>query len=306
MTKTPAKALLLINPSSRNGAETELQQGLDKLSQAGIEVIQVLSKSSEHACEQIIEHAQSVDFVILAGGDGTISSAAKCLYETGLVFAILPLGTANDFARSVDIPADLEQAFQVIIDNQRRTIDLGWVNGHFFFNVAHIGLGVDITHELTPEVKKTWGVLSYLKALLCAVTRTKSFSVTLIADNKKRRTRSIQLGVGNGRYYGGGNVIDERCTIDDGLLSLYSLKPQSLWDLLTLAPLLRGGKQYQARRTVTARARRIEVHTSSRKEVHADGEPVTFTPAKFKVLPKALQVIAPITPDSHAAQDASL
>lgn len=306
MITAPAKALLLINPDSRNGAEAELVDGLAKLAEAGIELTHVQSLSADHACEEIRKHRDLVDFVILGGGDGTISSAAKCLYETGLTLAILPLGTANDLARSLDIPAELDQAFQIIIDNHRRTIDLGCVNGHLFFNAAHIGLGVDITYELTPEVKKTWGVLSYLKALLCAVARTKSFSVTLVADHKKIKTRSIELGIGNGRYYGGGNVIDEQCTIDNGLLSLYSLKPQSLWELLTLAPLLRDGKIDQMQRVVTVRAKRIEVHTNSRKEVHADGEPVTRTPATFKVIPGALQVIAPITPDSHAAQDAIL
>lgn len=323
MTAAPAKALLLINPSSRSGAEADLIHSFKALNDAGIELIQVQSRSADHACEEIRKHRELVDFVIFGGGDGTISSAAKCLYDTGLAFAILPLGTANDLARSLDIPDDIEQAIQIIVENHRRMIDLGCVNEHLFFNVANIGLGVNITYELTPEVKKTWGVLSYLKALLCAIARTESFPVTLLIDEKKYRTRSIHLGVGNGRYYGGGNVIDEYCTIDNGLLSLYSLKPQSLWELLSLAPLLRGGKQYRTQRTFTAYAKRIEVRTATRMEVHADGEPVTFTPATFKVIPKALQVIAPSTvpdhskpddhtkpderirPDSHAPKDAS-
>lgn len=304
MTKAPAKALLLINPSSRSGAEADLIHGLKTLNDAGIELIQVQSQSAEHACEEIKKYREQIDFVIFGGGDGTISSAAKCLYEINMAFAILPLGTANDLARSLDIPDDIDEAVQIIVENHRRMIDLGCVNEHVFFNVANIGLGVTITYELTPEVKKTWGVLSYLKALLCAVARTESFAVTLLIEGKKYRTRSIHLGVGNGRYYGGGNVIDERCTIDNGLLSLYSLKPQSLWELLTLAPLLRGGKQCRARRTFTARAKRIEIRTSRPMEVHADGEPVTYTPATFKVIPKALQVIAPFKPDSHAPQEA--
>lgn len=258
------KALLLINPASRSGAEAELEQGAKILRDAGIELLQVESKSPEHACDEIRKHRSQIDFVILGGGDGTISSAAKCLYQEQLPFALLPLGTANDLARSLDIPADIEQAFRIIADGNRRRVDLGCVNEHYFFNVANIGLGVNITYELTPEVKKTWGVFSYLKALTAAVAKTESFSVTLTIDGQKRKTRSIQLGIGNGRFYGGGNVIDELCTIDNGLLSLYSLKPQSFLDLLTLAPLLRDGKQNQARRTFTARAKTIEVRTSSR------------------------------------------
>lgn len=294
MTPVPRNALLLINPASRNGAEAELEQGIEKLRQAGIELIEVQSKSADHAREEIKKNSEQIDFVIMGGGDGTISSAARCLYEVKLPFAILPLGTANDLARSLGIPSDLEKAFDIIIEGQLRDIDLGCVNDHLFFNVANIGLGVHITHELTQEVKKTWGVFSYLKALVSAIDRTESFTADLVIDGQRRRTRSIHLGVGNGRFYGGGNVIDDECTIDNGLLSLYSLKPQSLWGLLTLAPLLRGGKQYLAKRTVTARAKRIEVKTRTVHDIHADGEPVSQTPAVFTVIPKALQVFAPI------------
>ena len=293
MSSSPRTALVIINPASRNGAEAELQNGWDTLQNAGIKLIHIESKSAEHTCEEIEKHERDVDFVILGGGDGTLSSAAKCLHKTGLPLAILPLGTANDLARSLSLPDDLEQAFQVIADDHRRTIDLGWVNGHYFFNVANIGLGVEITYELTPEVKKTWGVFSYLKALLAAISRSHSFSITLLIDKKRYKSRSIHLGVGNGRFYGGGNVIDERCTIDNGRLSLFSLKPQSVWGLLTLAPLLRDGKQYQAQRTFTASGKQIEVFTRKPREIHADGEPVSHTPAKFKVIPQALQVIAP-------------
>lgn len=306
MTTASCRALLLINPASRNGAEAELQQGISKLRQAGIELVQIKSESAEHASDQIKQYAEEIDFVIIGGGDGTISSAAQCLHDLTMPFAILPLGTANDLARSLDIPNDLEQAFDIIIENQRRNIDLGCVNGHFFFNVANIGLGVHITYELTPEVKKTWGVFSYLKALLSALNDTESFIADLTIDGKRRKTRTIHLGVGNGRFYGGGNVIDECCTIDNGLLSFYSLKPQSFWELLTLAPLLRDGKQNQAKRIITARAKRIEVKTNTAQEIHADGEPVTHTPATFTIIPNALQVIAPKTATSSAAEDATL
>lgn len=303
MVTASCKALLLINPASRSGAEAQLDEGIQQLTQAGIELVQVYSKSAVHACDEIKRYRGQVEFVILGGGDGTISSASKCLYDLSLPFALLPLGTANDLARSLSIPNDLTKAFQIIIDNRRRRIDLGWVNGHYFFNVANIGLGVHITHELTPEVKKTWGVLSYLKALLAALDETKSFVLKLNLDGKTYQWRSIHVGVGNGRYYGGGNIIDECCTIDDGLLSLYSLRPQGFWDLLSLAPLLRGGRQYQAQRIFTARARQIEVDTLPSQEVHADGEPVTHTPAIFKVIPNALQVIAPPIPISSAVEE---
>jgi diacylglycerol kinase (ATP) len=285
-------ALLLVNPSSRRGADEDLQEGLDLLAEAGIEVIQQQPASVEEMERLIHEHRERVDFYILGGGDGTISAAAPALRECGKPFAVLPLGTANDLARSIGLPEQLSDVFRLIIANHRRRIDLGSVNGRYFFNVAHIGLGVHITYELTPEIKKRLGVFSYLRAFFRALSRKQTFRVFLQVDDDYYQQKSIHLAVGNGRFYGGGNVVDERAQIDSGELYLYSLKPQSVWELLTLAPLLRGGRQRLVKRTFTAIGRRIQVKTTRPREIHADGEPAGFTPAVFEVLPDALEVFA--------------
>lgn len=295
MPTTPVNtALLIINPNSRQGAEAELDEGLARLAQAGITVVRVASQSPEQSVQAVREHRNNVDLVIMGGGDGTISSMAATLYECGLPLAVLPLGTANDLARSLGLTGGLEQAFDTIIAGRRQRIDLGVVNKHYFFNVAHLGLGVKVTQELTDELKKQWGVFSYLKAFFVALARVKQFKVRLVADGVHYRQRSIQMAVGNGRYYGGGNVIDEATRIDDGQLSLYSLRPQTVWELLTLAPLLRDGRQRYNRRVFYIQAKHIEITAGAKPmAIHADGEPVTQTPATFTVIPQALAVLMP-------------
>lgn len=290
MTPFNRTALLLVNPASRKGSDEDLREGVTLLEEAGIRVLQTPPKSAEHLVQLIRKHRDQVDLFILGGGDGTISAAAPALYECGKPFAILPLGTANDLARSVGVPTDVLEAWRIILSDCRRRIDLGMVNNHYFFNVAHIGLGVHITYELTPEVKKRWGVFSYLQAFFRALSRKRSFRVQLQVDGKVYQQKSIHLAVGNGRFYGGGNVVDERAHIDSGELCLFSLKPQSLWELLTLAPLLRSGKQHLVKRTFTTRGKHIKIQTSHPEEIHADGEPAGFTPAVFKVLPGALEI----------------
>ncbi len=289
-------ALLILNSNSRSGDTADIADGLGLLANNGIQVIQKKTSSAQQTVQHIEDHAQQIQLVILGGGDGTISSAAASLYKHQLPFAILPLGTANDLARSLNIPTTLSGAFQVIVDNHRSRINLGVIDNHYFFNVAHIGLGVKVTSELTPQVKKTWGVFSYLKAAFAAFKKSRPFRVALHVDGKTHYLHSIQIAVGNGRYYGGGNVVDEKSEIDDGTLCLYSLPPSTLWKLLSYAFFLRYGKHHYMQETFTVSGQHIEITTRKPKDIIADGELIAKTPAVFKVIPQALEVIRP-SPD---------
>jgi len=289
----PAKALLLLNPNSRNGKDADIDEGIELLRNAGTEVISKTINQTDTATRLIEEFHEEIQLVIIGGGDGTINSALPALHQFNVPFAILPLGTANDLARTLDIPTDIEGAFNVIYENHYRRINLGIVNDHYFLNVAHIGLGVKVTEELTPDLKRRWGVLSYLKAVLSAFKQNKRFYLNIQKDGKSCSMKSIQVAVGNGRYYGGGNVIDEDSEIDDGLLRLYSLYPLTFWQLLTCAPLLRFGKHKRTPNTFTMSGQEIQISTQPPLEIHADGEQVSRTPAVFKVIPEALSVICP-------------
>lgn len=284
-------ALLIINPNSRNGAQADITEGIQLLEAAGFALIKAESKSAKDTARLINQHHNDIELVIIGGGDGSINSAAGAVYCHRLTLAILPLGTANDLARSLGLPSDLLGVFKIIAAYKCRKIDLGKVDDHYFFNAANIGLGTHVTRELTPEIKKHWGVFSYLRAAFAAFKSNRRFLATIAVDGTQQCVKSIQLAVGNGRFYGGGNIIDEDATIDDGLLKLYSLPPQTMWELLRMAPWLRAGKQRQLQRTFTAVGHRIEINTVPSREVYADGEPVSRTPAVFEIIPQALNVI---------------
>jgi len=286
-----ARALLIVNPDSRKGAGATLQDGTERLQKAGIQVEQLDSGNPAESRKAIKSRSHNLDLVILGGGDGTISSVAGTLLRCRLAFAVLPLGTANDLARSLGVAGSVDDAFSAIIANHRQRIDVGTVDGHYFFNAAQIGLGVKVAEKLTDDVKKRWGVFSYLKALFAALTRSNQFLVRIKVDGHSYRMKSMHLAVGNGRYYGGGNIIGEDACINNGQLSLYSLKPQKVWKLLLLAPLLRTGGQRRARRIFTATGRQIEIVTRHRMAIYADGEPVSHTPARFEIHPATLEAI---------------
>ena len=292
-TRSLKRALVLLNPHSRNGGGDGLCKALEVLRAANIHLLRVETRDPEHLISQIYQHRGRVNQVIVAGGDGTISAAAKAVYDLGLPLGILPMGTANDFARSLGIPADPVAAADIIAQGQTRRINLGSVNGHYFFNVANIGLGPEVTHHLTGDLKKRWGVMSYAAALVEALRRKRSFAVSINVDGKRFATRSLQLAIGNGRFYGGGNVVDESSTIADGKLALYCIKSAKIINLLVLLPLWRLGLwRHGGERVIVESGKTISIDTRKPKEVHADGEAVCYTPAEFRVIEKAIEVYA--------------
>ncbi|GAA6130572.1 lipid kinase [Halopseudomonas sabulinigri] len=292
-------ALLIINPHSRNGQVEALDEAIEVLKASGMEVTVRESESEEHLASLIEQYDRDDGVVVIGGGDGTLSSALDVLYRCQRTVAIFPMGTANDFARSIGVPQDLAGAARVIVEGKRKRVSLGKIeNEHLFINVAHVGLGVDVTHELSSDSKKFFGVFAYLGAFLRAIKGNKSFKLRIQAEDWDCSMKVIHLAVGNGRYYGGGNIVDERATLFDEEFNLFFIKPKPWWQLLLLGPTLRKGafnttEQHIVRNT----ARRFRVQTSHAKELEADGEFKTRTPAEFELIPEAIEAIVGDLPE---------
>lgn len=233
------------------------------------------------------------DRVILGGGDGTLNAAIPGLLAAELPFGILPLGTANDLARSLGIPFSLEEAARIIATEAPRPVDLGEVNGHCYFNVASIGFSAELASELKAEAKKRYGKLGYGVAAFGLLRRARPFTVELLHDGRTERVRTIQVSVGNGRHYGGGMTVSADAQPDDGLLDVYSLEVTHWWRLVALLPWLRRGTQGNWHDVRAFRTTALELRTRRKRPVNTDGELTTQTPARFCLRPAALRVFAP-------------
>lgn len=286
------RVLLIVNRKSRSGA-ADIEAGITRLERRGIQIIEGTLERPEQIPQLIRRYAKDVDCVIIGGGDGSMNAAAPALVETGLPLGVLPMGTANDLARTLKIPIDIAQACDIIADGLRHPIDLGRVNGHYFFNVANIGLGVHVKHHLSHELKQRWGVLSYARGLIKAIKSFRPFHAEIVCDGVRQHVRSIQIAVGNGRHYGGGMTIAEHASIDDHRFFLYSLEPLRFWDMLKVAPAFRAGRFEKHHPVCLRQGRGIEIITRKAMAVTADGELVTRTPAKFQIVPGAVEVFVP-------------
>ncbi|HEY9761740.1 MAG TPA: lipid kinase [Trichocoleus sp.] len=287
------KALLVVNRRARKGQQ-KLDEALEQLQHCGLEWIEASPEAPEQITEAIHYHRKQVDRVIIGGGDGTLNAALPGLIETQLPLGILPLGTANDLARTLGIPATLSNACQILTGGHLTRIDVGWVNGRYFFNVASIGLSVQITHKLNSETKKQWGVFAYPIAALQALRHSRPFWASLcLEDGNMQRMRTVQIAVGNGRYYGGGMTIANDAAITDQQLDVYTLNLKHLWQLAAVLPDMRSGKQTDWSFVEGFRCREVKVTTARPMPVNTDGEITTYTPAHFRIIPQALSVLVP-------------
>jgi len=287
-----SRALVLINPHARQGKKRSLEASyyLDKL---GFKLTEESTENPQHLSEIIRRYQHEVDLVIVGGGDGTLNAAVDALVETQLPLGILPLGTANDLARTLAIPNSLAEACKIISHGEFRQIDLGLVNGKHFFNVASIGLSVKITQRLTKEMKRRWGIFAYAATALQVIWESRPFSAEIRIKDQSFRVKTIQIAIGNGRYYGGGMAVVHDATIDDQRLDLYSLEIENWWQIIPLLPAMRQGKHIRWRGVRALQGQNFDIYTPKPRPINTDGEITTYTPASFQVIPKAITVLVP-------------
>src|SRR3712207_6822240 len=165
------RAALIVNTRSRSGERTFFQ-ALDRLQDLGVSLgvtyaIRDPARLPE-TVREVLDHGSGYRFLILGGGDGSVSSVVDFLAHHHVVLGLLPLGTANDFARTLGIPASVEKACEAIAGGKVVDVDLGLAGDNYYVNVASVGLSVGVTQALSPQLKRTIGALAYPTAAIRA------------------------------------------------------------------------------------------------------------------------------------------
>lgn len=286
------RALLLVNRHARRGQQ-QLDNAVQILRNMGFELCEERIDQPDHLPDIIRQYRDRVDRVIIGGGDGTLNAAVEGLVDTQIPLGILPLGTANDLARTLGISALLPEACRIIATGRIQHIDLGWVNGKYFFNVASLGLSVQITRKLTKQAKQRWGVIAYAATAFQVLWRTRRFTAEIRTDQRSLMVKTAQIAVGNGRFYGGGMAVAADAAIDDERLDLYSLEIDHWWQMLFVLPAMKQGHHATLPWVQAWQGQEFFVYTRKPRAINTDGEITTATPAHFRVIPKALAVVVP-------------
>jgi len=256
----------------------------------------VLVADTRHARDltrAIAEHRGRIDVAAVGGGDGTLIAAIGGLRTARVPLLIVPLGTINELARTLAIPTDIGAACALLDSGETHAIDVGRVNGFWFFNEASIGLSTHVAREQTGAVKSRWGMLAIPIATLRAWRSLRPYHLDVVGENGSHtRFRTMQLTIANS-YRFGGVVENPDARIDDGMLDLYSIELRHWWDPFEILGAVALKRFPAARGVERLRGRRFVVRSRRPHHVFADGEPATKTPAEFVVVPKAISVYVP-------------
>jgi diacylglycerol kinase (ATP) len=241
---------------------------------------------------------EGCEIIVAAGGDGTINEIINGMADDfqRARLGILPVGTANDFARSINIPNNLEGALEVLAAAHTMTVDVVRVTSdvsRHFINVSACGFSGQVDEKLTDEMKKTWGPLAYIRTSLDLLPDLTEYRTRIQFDDEEfDEVAAYNIVVANARYVGGGIPIAPQAQLDDGFFDVMILPSLTASQLAIVVPLILLGQHTESELLLFRRARKFSMDSRPGMWFNIDGELVGNEAAAYEIIPGALQVIA--------------
>jgi YegS/Rv2252/BmrU family lipid kinase len=297
-------ARLIINPAAGAGRTAKkLPQILGLLKSIGLRFEHDLTEAPGHAIELARSAAKKgYELVVSIGGDGTINEIVNGLHDADsirdVMLGIISTGSGNDYIRTVGVPHHYKEACQCLTNPRKLVVDLGVVeytsNGQLlkrlFVNFAGLGFDSEVVRATTKRFKALGSLPSYLLGLLTTFLFYKNREVSLELDGQAEKRKVCVILMGNGKYGGGGMLATPHADPADGLLDVLIIDDLSKPDLLWSLPRVYRGTHLTHPKVTVKRAREIDIHPAQQMFVQADGEILGEAPARFHVLPAALNI----------------
>ena len=289
------KQCIILNPNASTAAKAQ-----DRLAAIGSHQLLVTREPGDATrfARQAVD--EGYERVVAAGGDGTLNEVLNGLADRldRVEMGLLPLGTANDFARTVGIPPDVDAALKILETGQTRQLDIVKLAAcncpapHYFMNVSAGGFSTKVGKKVEKATKVTWGALGYAISAVKAFPDLEPYEVTLRFDDEEPASVLVyNVAVANARYVGGGVPVAPVAELDDGQFDVVLFRAVTLARLMTLVPKVALGEHSDDDDVLYRRARKFEISSEPPFELNTDGEIVGECPATFEIVPQAVKFV---------------
>lgn len=289
------KALYIFNGNENNAKmQQNLSETLPVLASSIKELTVVQTMSLEDMKGTCVDFASEVDLLIIHGGDGTLHECINSIapLEKRPIIAILPGGTCNDFSRMLNIPQNLGQAADAIVNGEVMDIDIGNADKRYFLNFWGIGLISETSLNIDETQKRSFGVLSYFMSTLKTVNLAESFSCKITSDRESYEGEAVMILVLNGKFIGTRQFPVPAISSTDGLLDVLVIKNSTIASFRELLSMNHPNTNAeQLSEIVHFQASSVSIKTEKEMNVDMDGEVDGVTPDEIDVLPGHIQML---------------
>ncbi|HLO60646.1 MAG TPA: diacylglycerol kinase family protein [Bacteroidales bacterium] len=288
------KFVFIINPVAGTKQKNTISDAIKKaFAHCDYEII--YTQYQGHAFEIATEKIRNgIINIIAVGGDGTINEVASALVKTPARLGIIPVGSGNGLARHLKIPVIVAEAIKVIANPRIKVIDVGRVNGHYFFCTCGTGFDASVGKQFANEGKR--GMITYVKTTIHQYMNYSPKKYILKVEDKKVELKAFLVTFANSGQYGNNAYIAPNAQIDDGFLDLCVLRPFPKTSTIEMGLRLFFKNIDQSPYLEVMRVKEATLKRKNKQKIsmHLDGEPVTLKrKLKVKVVPQGLQVMVP-------------
>ena len=302
----PSHTVFLVNPASANGSTGRRWPELARrAAAAGLDGATLFSERQGHLAELAREAAlDGAELLVVVGGDGSVNEVVNGLAGLGRqpAVAVVPRGTGWDFSRTFGIPRKIDDAVQIALQGDVRTIDLGrasyraWDGSDataWFANVASAGMSGAIAKRANETTKALGGKASYLWATFAVFSGWEATEIAVAVDGERRAGPMFDVVIANGRFFGGGLEICPEAEPDDGLFDVLTIGDVTKRDLVQTMPKMYRGTHLPHPKAELLRGSSVTVTSETPLPIELDGEQPGTTPVTFEVAAGALRLRVP-------------
>ncbi len=289
------KAILIYNGHAGQTEVDNIFKQIIPILTKGIKHL-MLSKTEKAGDAEIIarEFGADFDLLISLGGDGTLHEVINGIaeLETPPLVAILPAGTCNDFARSLNLPLNMEEAAENILKGEIKSINIGKINERYFTNFVGTGLITQISDNINPNTKNLMGKISYYTAAVKTLKEQEDFHFKLTTENETIEDDAAMIIILNGSHVGSTFVPVKSIDLQDNLFDIFIVYDAGLALLMKYITQKENFEDQVSHDEIKhIQAKNIKMNTQSKMELDTDGEIYLKTPIEISVLDKNIQFI---------------